>query len=56
MKADADKRRKGQQKLALDESGLEAARHALKDGVMTPAHGPWRDDVVARLHSRRDPP
>lgn len=56
MKADADKRRKGEQKLVLDESGLEAARHDLKDGAMTRAHGPWRDDVVALLHLRRDLP
>ena len=39
MKADADKPRKGEQRLALDESGLGAARHDLKDGAMTPAYG-----------------
>ncbi len=50
MKADADKGRKGEPKLALDEAGLEAARHDLKDGAMTPAYGPWRDDVVALLN------
>jgi bacterioferritin len=50
MKADADKGRKGGSKLALDEAGLEAARHDLKDGAMTPAYGPWRDDVVALLN------
>jgi hypothetical protein len=40
MKADADKHRMGEQKLALDKSGLEAARHDLKHGAMTPANGP----------------
>jgi hypothetical protein len=39
MKADADKPRNGEQELALDESGLEGARHDLKDGAMMPACG-----------------
>lgn len=55
MKADADKPRNGEQELALDESGLEGARHDLKDGAMTPAcGGAWRDDVVALFRSRRN--
>jgi hypothetical protein len=56
MKADADKPRKGEQELALDEAGLEVARHNRKDGAMTLAYGPWCDDAVALLHSKRNPP
>jgi hypothetical protein len=56
MKADADKPRKGEQELALDESGLDVALHDLKDGAMTLAYGPWHADVVALLNSRRNPP
>jgi bacterioferritin len=36
--------------LKLDEAGLEAARHDLADGAMTPAYGPWRDDIVQLLN------
>jgi len=56
MTADADNRRKDEHRLALDEPGLEAAHHDLKDGAITPACGPWRDDLVARLQSRMDTP
>lgn len=38
------------QRMTLDESGLEAARRDLTDGAMTPAYGPWRDDVVRLLN------
>jgi bacterioferritin len=37
-------------KLRLDEAGLEAARKHLDDGAVTPAYGPWRDDIVALLN------
>ena len=37
--------------MTLDESGLTAARQNLKDGAMTPAYGPWRDDVVRLLNA-----
>ena len=33
--------------LQLNEAGLEAARKHLDDGAVTPAYGPWRDDIVA---------
>lgn len=36
--------------MTLDESGLSAARQNLKDGAMTPAYGPWREDVVRLLN------
>ena len=36
--------------MRLDESGLAAARNNLKDGAMTPAYGPWRDDIVGLLN------
>ena len=36
--------------LALDAAGLDAARRDLKDGAVTPAYGPWRDDVVRLLN------
>lgn len=38
------------QRLALDETGLEAARSRLDDGAVTPAFGPWRDDIVQLLN------
>jgi len=36
--------------LRLDESALKAARSDLDDGAVTPAYGPWRDDIVALLN------
>lgn len=38
------------QPLQLDESGLQAARDHLDDGAVTPAYGPWRDDIVRLLN------
>jgi len=38
------------QGLCLDEAGLAAARQDLDDGAVTPAYGPWRDDVVRLLN------
>ena len=40
----------GRQHLALDQSGLDAARSSLDDGAVTPSYGPWRDDVVKLLN------
>ena len=37
-------------RLVLDPAGLEAARRDVADGAMTPAYGPWRDDVVKLLN------
>ena len=36
--------------MKLNEQGLAAARNNLKDGAMTPAYGPWRDDIVRLLN------
>ncbi|HEU6454755.1 MAG TPA: ferritin-like domain-containing protein [Roseateles sp.] len=36
--------------LKLDEAGLEAARSHLDEGAVTPAYGPWRDDIVKLLN------
>lgn len=56
MKCDANARRKGEQELAPDEFGFEAACHDLKDCAMTPAEKTWRDDVVTLLRSWKDSP
>lgn len=37
--------------LQLDEAGLRAARDHLDDGAVTPAYGPWRDDIVRLLNA-----
>ena len=36
--------------MKLNQSGLDAASNNLKDGAMTPAYGPWRDDIVSLLN------
>ncbi len=36
--------------LALDEAGLDAARKHLDDGAVTPAYGPYRDDILRLLN------
>jgi bacterioferritin len=36
--------------LALDETGLNAARNSLSDGAITPAYGPHRDAIVKLLN------
>ena len=36
--------------LRLDEAGLKAARSDLDDGAVTPAYGPWRDDILKLLN------
>ena len=38
------------QGLQLDEGALEAAKGHTDDGVVTPAYGPWRDDIVRLLN------
>src|SRR5262245_19771290 len=37
-------------RLQLDETGLDAAKRHLEEGAVTPAYGPWRDDVVQLLN------
>ena len=36
--------------LQLNLDGLHAARQDLSDGALTPAYGPWRDDIVKLLN------
>jgi bacterioferritin len=36
--------------LVLDEKAIEAARHSLDDGAVTPHYGPWREDVIKLLN------
>ena len=36
--------------MALDESAIDAARHSLDQGAVTPSYGPWRDDIVKLLN------
>ena len=38
------------QRMVLDETALEAARHSLDQGAVTPAAGPWRADIVKLLN------
>lgn len=37
-------------RLQLNETALEAARSNLDDGAVTPALGPWHDDIVTMLN------
>lgn len=39
-----------QERLALDEAAIEAARHSLNHGAVTPSYGPWREDVIRLLN------
>jgi bacterioferritin len=36
--------------MVLDEAALEAARHSLDDGAVTPSYGPWRDEIIQLLN------
>jgi bacterioferritin len=38
------------QRLKLDETAIEAAKGQIEEGAVTPAYGPWRDDIVALLN------
>ena len=37
-------------RMVLDETALNAARHSLDQGTMTPSYGPWRKDIVKLLN------
>jgi bacterioferritin len=37
-------------RLKIDEAGLKAARQHTEEGAVTPAYGPWRDDIVQLLN------
>ena len=39
------------ERLALNEEAIEAAKHSLDDGAVTPGYGPWRDDIVKLLNA-----
>jgi bacterioferritin len=39
-----------EQRLALDESAIDAARRDVAEGPLTPGYGPWRDDIVKLLN------
>ena len=36
--------------LKLDQGALDAAKNHLENGAITPAYGPWRDDIVKLLN------
>ena len=36
--------------LGLDMAAIDAARHSLDQGAVTPSYGPWRDDIVKLLN------
>jgi bacterioferritin len=36
--------------LKLDQGALDAARNNLEEGAITPAYGPWREDIVKLLN------
>ena len=40
----------GHQHMTLDETALEAARHSLDAGAVTPSYGPWRADIIKLLN------
>lgn len=39
-----------QEHMVLDENAIEAARHTLSEGAVTPHAGPWREDIVQLLN------
>lgn len=39
-----------EQRLQLDQQALEAAKSNSDQGVVTPAYGPWRDEIVRLLN------
>jgi len=36
--------------LTLDQGALDAAKNHIEEGAITPAYGPWRDDIVKLLN------
>ncbi len=36
--------------MVLDEAAIEAARHSLDDGAVTPGYGPWREEIIQLLN------
>lgn len=39
-----------QERLVLNQAGLDAAKRSLDQGAVTPSYGPWRDDIVTLLN------
>ena len=37
-------------RMALDMKAIEAAKHSLDQGAVTPHYGPWRDDIIQLLN------
>jgi bacterioferritin len=38
------------ERLVLDNAAIDAARHSLDQGAVTPSYGPWRKDIVKLLN------
>jgi len=38
------------ERLVLDMTAIEAARHSLDQGAVTPNYGPWRQDIIQLLN------
>jgi bacterioferritin len=38
------------ERLRLDQGALEAAKHSLEGGAVTPSYGPWREDIIQLLN------
>ena len=36
--------------LQLDQAALDAAKNNLSEGAITPAYGPWREDIIKLLN------
>ena len=41
---------RNEHRLQLDERAIEAAKRDSEEGAVTPAYGPWRDEVVRLLN------
>lgn len=38
------------ERLVLNDEGLEAAKRSLDQGAVTPSYGPWREDIIKLLN------
>jgi bacterioferritin len=46
----AETKTRENQRLQLDERAIEAAKRDSEEGAVTPAYGPWRDEIVRLLN------
>ena len=46
----AETKTRTDQRLQLDERAIEAAKRDSEEGAVTPAYGPWRDEIVRLLN------